>query len=207
MITLPDNIGPNGAEPYFLDSGGWQVPALGGGDATRVDRLGDRHGISVSLPPMRVHDPKRGIHGRVWISRLKRGMAEGVRIRFPQPGWIPAVPVDGTVRVAQVAQAVLLQIAGAGAPGLVLPEGMFITLIRAVDGRRFLHSLNGDTVVDGNGWATIGVHPRLRYAPQPGDLVLLQTPEIEGRLLGNKQTWTLDLARTRGRSLEIEEHS
>lgn len=204
MIILPTNVAPNGAEPYFVDSGGWQVPALGGGDATRVDRLGDRHGLSVSMPPMRLNDPKRGIHARVWVSRLKRGTGEGVRMRFPQPGWVPNLPIDGSVRVAQVAQATLLQVQGAGA-GNIIPEGAFITLVRGSDGRRFLHSVNGDVVVDGNGFATIGLHPRLRYGPQVGDLVLFQRPEIEGRLLGDRQSWTLELARTVGLSFEIEE--
>lgn len=204
MIILPTNIGPNGAEPYFIDSGGWQVPSIGVGDSTRVDRLGDRHGISVSLPAMRWNDDRRGIHARQWVSRLKRGVAEGVRLRFPQPGFMPATAATATIAVNQVAQAVLVQITGGGADATLL-EGMFVSLVRASDGSRFLHSVNADVVLDANGAGLVGLHPRLRHAPKAGDLVLLHYPEIDGRLIGDRQSWTLDLARTVGLQFEVEE--
>lgn len=201
MIDLPIWPAPNGAEPYFLDAGGWQLPSIGGGNAVRIDRLGDRHGISVSMPPMRLRDDNRGIHAMEWISRLKRGCSEGVRIRFPQPG--VTRPANATVRTATNAQATLIPVQGV--PGTIYREGIFFSLVNATTGQRYLHSVNTQAVLDGAGQGTISVHPRTRIAAAVGWQLLFDYPTIEGRLMGEQQKWTLELARTVGLQFDIEE--
>lgn len=204
MIILPSNPQPNGAEPRFVDMGGWQVPPFGG-PATRVDRLGSRHGISVSLPPMRLHDEQRGIHGREWISKLKRGLQEGVRIAFPQPGFVPSVGASATATLSADRSSGDLDLALQGLPaGGVLEEGLFLSVQDAV-GRYYLHSVNTETTADGGGLATVPIHPRLRADFVTGATVLIGTPVIEGRLSGNEFAWTIELVRTVGLQFDIEE--
>lgn len=205
MIDLPSNPQPNGAEPYFVDFGGWQTSALGG-PATRIDRLGDRFGLSVSLPAMRIHDEARGIHAREWISKLLRAVSEGARIAFPQPDFVPAVGASATATLSAAAasgdQVLSLQGLSAGA---VLQEGMFFSVIDA-SGRHYLHSIaQADAPADGTGAITVTVHPRIRTAFAAGSTVLLGAPKIEGRLVGDRHAWTLELARTVGLSFEIME--
>jgi hypothetical protein len=106
MIDLPNTPEPRSAEPYAIDAGGWQIPAVSGGVATRIDRLGDKHGLRVTMPPMHLLDGATQRHAMVWIQRLKRGMAEGVRMKFPQPGL--TLPPNGIVRAAAQAQSTLI---------------------------------------------------------------------------------------------------
>lgn len=201
MIDLPSWPEPQTAEPYFMDAGGWQVPSIGGGDAVRINRLGDRHGLSVKMPPMKFNDPAGLAHARIWISRLKRGMSDGVRIKFPQPDFAP--PANGVVRTATAAQATLLPVTLAA--GQTYREGTFFALVNAATGRRYLHSLNADAVMDGGGAGTISVHPRTRVAAAVGWQVLFNPPAIEGRLIGDSQKWSLEMARTVGLEFVIEE--
>lgn len=206
MIDLPLNPQPNGAEPYFLDFGGWQVPPMGG-PATRIDRLGDRHGVQVSLPPMRFDDDKRGIHAREWISRLKRGMSEGVRLTFPQPGFVPAQGLSriGAIGVAAAAGATSINIKGL-AENVALEEGMFFSVVDA-NGRHFLHSIAEARTVDPGGAEWCPIFPRLRTSFAVDAPVHMGTPKIEGRVVGDRFSWTLELARTVGLQFAIEENA
>src|SRR3546814_19867647 len=53
-VILPTKPAARVSEPYFLDMGGWQQGR--GGDAVRLDQLGNRHGVVVRLPPMKFDD-------------------------------------------------------------------------------------------------------------------------------------------------------
>lgn len=201
MIDLPTWPEPQSAEPFFIDAGGWQLPSISAGTAIRIDRLGDRHGLRVKMPPMKFNDPANLAHARVWISRLKRGVAEGVRIKFPQPDF--TLPANAVVRTAAAAQATLLPVTGAA--GFTYREGTFFALVNAATGKRYLHSLNADAVMDGAGAGTLSVHPRLRVNAVVGWQLLFSPPAIEGRVTGDRQSWSLEMARTVGLEFEIEE--
>jgi hypothetical protein len=91
MIDLPSYPPPAAAQPSFLDRG----VTLEGAVDQRVDRMGSRFGLSVSMPPM-----KGSKLGRQWIAALMRGKNEGVRLRWPLQGFKPGqpfnhVPADG----------------------------------------------------------------------------------------------------------------
>src|SRR3546814_6357232 len=64
VIVLPSDPAPNGATPMLRDFGGTLTPFLGGPEQ-RINRLGTRLGIRVSMPPMR-----NGDNGRIFVSRL-----------------------------------------------------------------------------------------------------------------------------------------
>ena len=199
-VILPTWPEPQSAEPFAIDAGGWQDPALEG-PAVRIDRLGDKHGLRVRMPPMKFNDPAGLAHGRVWIQRLKRGLSEGVRMKFPQPDFAP--PPNGVVRLETAAQSTLLPVAlGAG---LTYREGTVCSIVHFGTGQRFLHSLNSDAVMDGAGNGTISLWPRLRLRVYVGWSILFNPPEIEGKLAGREQNWTLDMARTVGLEFEIRE--
>lgn len=202
MIILPTTPGPKVAEPYFKDMGGWQEPTVGGGDAVRIDHLGDRHGITVQLPPMKFDDTAGTKHGRVWISRLKRGMSEGVRLQFIQPDYVP--PINAANLGAAAAQATLIPVTGA-TPNKLIPEGIGCTIIKAATGRRYFHTVNTDANTGASGSFNLSVHPRTRVSLVVGDTIVFSPLEIEGRLIGNEQRWTLDDARTVGLQFQIEE--
>src|SRR3546814_3371142 len=63
VIVLPSDPAPNGATPMLRDFGGTLTPFLGGPEQ-RINRLGTRLGIRVSMPPMR-----NGDNGRIFVSR------------------------------------------------------------------------------------------------------------------------------------------
>lgn len=202
MIDLPTWPEPQSAVPYFLDQGGWQTPENGGGNAIRLDRLGDRHGLTVRMPPMKFNDAAGLAHARVWIQRLKRGMSEGVRMKFPQPDYVP--PLGTITTGVAAAQAVLVPFTGA--PAVTIPEGIFCTLWDVETGQGYLHSVSTELVVGGGGAGTLSVHPRLRRSFS-ADQIRFGPPSIEGRLIGNQQDWTLEMSRTVGLEFQIEEIS
>ena len=202
MIDLPNTPGVQSAEPYFLDMGGWQTPSIGGGDAIRIDRLGDRHGVSFRLPPMKFNDPAGLAHARVWIQRLKRGLSEGVRIRFPQPDYTP--PLASANLGATAAQSTLIGISGAPA-NVLIPEGIGCTIVKAATGRRYFHSVNSDMNTGAGGAGNLSIHPRTRTTLVVGDTIIFSPCQIEGRLIGDRQSWTLETARTVGLEFQIEE--
>src|SRR3546814_1410678 len=70
VIVLPSDPAPNGATPMLRDFGGTLTPFLGGPEQ-RINRLGTRLGIRVSMPPMR-----NGDNGRIFVSRLLQARSE-----------------------------------------------------------------------------------------------------------------------------------
>jgi hypothetical protein len=201
MIDLPSTPEPQSAVPYFLDQGGWQTPANGGGNAIRLDRLGDRHGITVRMPPMKLNDPAGLAHARVWIQRLKRGMSEGVRMKFPQPDFV--IPLSTLITGTAAAQATLVPFTGGSA--VTIPEGIFCTLWDTATAQGYLHSVHTQLVVGGGGTGTLSLHPRLRRAFAAPDEIRFNPPTIEGRLIGEERNWNLEMSRTVGLEFQIEE--
>jgi hypothetical protein len=202
MIDLPTWPEPASAEPYFLDAGGWQLPSIAAANAIRMDRLGDKHGLAVRLPAMKFNDPAGVAHARVWIQRLKRGLSEGVRMKFPTPDYVAPFAL-ATLSAAPAAQAVLIAVAGLPG-GVTVPEGLFFGLKKLATGTFYLHSVNTQVVASGGGAANLSVHPRLRTSFSIADQVICP-PQIEGRLVGDRQSWTLENARTVGLEFQIEE--
>src|SRR3546814_6750685 len=70
-IILPTTPGIRSAAPSLISYGGLLSPSLGGA-VQRLNRLGDRHALKVSLPPMR-SEPD----GRIYASKLRRALQQG----------------------------------------------------------------------------------------------------------------------------------
>lgn len=204
-ILLPTFPAPQSAEPYFLDAGGVQK-SIAGGEDMRLDRLGDRFGLSVSLIPMRWHDlttAEQTRAARVWVTRLIQGLSQGAILRWPQPGFKPP---GGTCAAAGAAVSGASQVAvanPAAAAGLL--EGQFVTHLRAATGRRYLYQVRGDTVLPANGQAVVPLWPRIRGPIAAGDVLEFGKPTIEGLVRGDQQAWSLAMSRLTGITFKLEE--
>lgn len=193
-ILLPAKPAPRSATPRLLDFGSDLTPPMGGA-MQRLNRLGNRFAIDVTLPPMK--EPL----ARPYLAALLKGKAEGVLLRFPQPGFDPGNPgapvVDGAGQTGS-----LLRVRGASA-GYVFKAGQFFSILHG--GRRYLHQVNADVAADGTGKATLPITPMLRISPANGATCEFAQPMIEGFLQGNELPWTLDLAAIYGLSFTLTE--
>lgn len=183
------------AAPRLLDWGSELVPSLGG-VTQRLNRLGSRHAIDVSLPPMRIEPD-----GRLWVSRLKRGKSEGVKFAFPQVDFDPGAPGTPLIKTA-VSGGTSFTIKGLTA-SYAIKEGQWLSVIHS--GRSYLHSVDTQVIADASGDATVTVTPMLRSALSANDVVNFAKPIIEGSLSGNEVAWTLEMARTVGLQFTITE--
>lgn len=179
MITLPDHIVPNGAQPLLLDHGFIQESAAG--TALRIERPGNRWQVELTFPPMTADD------GRLLAARLTQAKNSGLRVEYPLQGVSqgnPGAPVvDGTDSGGRV-----LKLAGLTV-GHTIKEGYWLNATNA-DGDICLHQVAGTVVADSAGLAELAVEPPLRFFPGDGDAVELAVPVIEGVLVSDV-TWAL----------------
>jgi hypothetical protein len=185
------------AAPTLLDWGGELEPPLGG-VTQRIDRLGSRHAISVTVPPKSIEPD-----GRVWISRIKRAKREGGRIAFPQVEF--AVGTPGVPQVASnVAAGSVIPLKGLTA-GYEIREGQWLSVIHV--GRSYLYSVDTGVTASGGGLASVTVTPMLRSQLSMNDVVNLAEPVLEGWLSGDEFSWTLEEARTVGLQFSVTERA
>ncbi len=195
VIALPTFPLPQSVNPKPLDYGGWQEP-IAGGVTTRLDRLGNRFSIDVTMPRMRPEPT-----GRIWVSALLKSVGSLAQIVFPQPGLDIGSP--GPVAVNGAAQAGSSIVLKNFAAGYTIRDGQFFNL---TDGISYhLHAGQADVVADGSGNATIPIWPMLRSSPVADSRSEWTTPSITGRLTGNENGWTLERAGTRGLQSTITE--
>lgn len=196
MIDL-SAINIQGAVPHLLDWGSEQTAVLGG-VSSRVDRLGSKHQIDVTVPPL-VQEPD----GRIWVSRLKRAKSQGGIMQFPQLDLVvgsPGAPVITTAAVGGTSIAI-----GGVTHGYVVREGQWLTITSG--GRGYLYSADADAAVDTNGHVTLTITPMLRAPAAVGDIVNLVAPTIEGWIGGDDFSWTVDNAHHVGLQFSITERA
>lgn len=193
-ILLPSSPGYQSYDIQPLDFGGLVTPPLGG-PQQRINRLGNRWGITVRLPRMRQES-----QGRAWIGALTEGLQEGVILRWPQPGFANAVNdclVNGANQIGST-----LNIDGI-TPGLTARYGQFIDV--SVSGGRTLYMVRADTVANGAGQMALPITPMIRKSPPDNAQVIFTQPAIEGFLQDNRPSWTIDVARTVGLEFTVFE--
>lgn len=197
MIELPDWAIPNGAEAGLIDFGSFITPALGG-EVQRIDRMGNRHRISITFPPM-PSDKK----GRILVSRLKRAKTEGLRIEYPLLDFKPGAP--GSPLVKGAGQSGTSLILDGFTPYYAIREGQWFSI--ETNGRHYLYSVNDEVIADASGNATISINPMLRAEPNDNDVCHFAKPMIEGFAQGNEFAWTMALERNIGLAIDIEERA
>lgn len=183
VVTLPNWVVPTDASPRLRDFGSTLTPFLGGPEQ-RINRLGTRFALRVTLPPMESRDDALVVQ-----SRLLRGREDRLVIEWPQPGFDVGAPGAPLVAAA-VASGTSIPLKGM-TPGHVLKEGQFISVIHA--GRRYVYMLSADAVVGVGGVVTVNIWPLLRTALSVNDVVEM-TPMIEGLVSpGEEISWQLSV--------------
>lgn len=195
MITLPTTPSPASAEAAMVDFGGFLSPALGG-PVQRIERLGNRFRLSVTMPPM-----KNESVGRTWIRALVQGKQEGARMPFPLQGFLPGTP--GTVLVNGAGQSGRTLIVDGATAGYNFRDGQFFSVV--TNGKHHLHMVTTLTVANGSGQATLPIEPMLRVSPADNNVCNFLEPMIEGFIMGDEAAWTINLADIIGLGFEIVE--
>ncbi|QCB42984.1 hypothetical protein E5673_12785 [Sphingomonas sp. PAMC26645] len=197
MIELPEWPAPNGATAYLVDFGGFLVPLLGG-RVQRLDRMGNRHRLSVSLPPLGSEKD-----GRIFVQRLKRGKTEGVRMEYPllsfRPGLCGQPVVNGADQGGRLLKLRNLT------PNYGIREGQPFALVQPEG--RYVYSVDLAAVADAAGTATVQITPMLRAPTIDGGVAEFTRPMIEGFIKGDEIGWEMSLAHDIGLSFEIEEYA
>lgn len=195
MITLPEHPSPNAADIALIDYGAFLTPSLGG-PVQRINRVGSRFKLSVTLPPL----PAAKL-GRQWVSRLIRGKSEGVRIELPlldfNPGFPGAVVVSASGQTGST-----LTVSGAN-PNYVFREGQFFSI--ETGGIHHLYMVNSEVVGTAGGTATLAITPMLRRQHLINDLCHFHKPMIEGYIDGNEMMWNLSLGNFIGIQFSLSE--
>lgn len=194
MIELPEGIVPNSITPALVDFGGTQRPPMGG-PLLRVNRLGNRYKVAVSLPPILNRDL-----GRVVVSRLLRAKTEGLRIEWQLIGVDQGSPGSPLVKGAGQAGSSLL--CDGFRLGYGFSEGFWCSIEH--NGQHFLHNVSASGAATA-GEATLTLTPPLRVSPADNSPVHLQKPMIEGLVSGDEFVWNYSLAHHVGIEFEIEE--
>jgi hypothetical protein len=197
MIELPDWAVPNGAEPFLIDYGGFLTPGLGG-EVQRIDRMGNRFGIAVSLPPVLGKD-----RGRILVSRLIRAKTEGVRIEYPLLDFAPGQP--GAVLVNGAGQSGRSLIVDGAEPYYAFREGQPFSLVEA--GRHYLHFVDAEVIATALGAATLSISPMLRIEPANNAVCHFAKPMIEGFIYGDEWRWALSIERHIALQFEVRERA
>lgn len=195
MIDLPDFPSPNDATPSLVDFGAFLTPALGG-PVQRVNRMGTRFRISVSMPPM----TSRQV-GRVWVSRLVRGKQEGVRMPYPLLDFDPGSP--GTVLINGAGQSGTSLIVDGATPNYIFREGQPFSVLTS--GKHHLYMVSAETIASNTGTATLPITPMLRRQHLNNDPCYFGEPMIEGFIQGDELSWNLSLEHLIGIQFDITE--
>lgn len=193
-IVLPSSPGYQSYDILPIDFGGLVTPPLGG-PQQRLNRLGNRWGVTVRLPRMRQES-----QGRTWIAALVEGLQEGVILRWPQTGFANAVNdclVNGASQIGST-----LNIDGI-TPGVTARYGQFLDV--SVSGGRTLYMVRADTVANASGQMALPISPMIRKSPADNAQVIFTQPAIEGFLQDNRPAWTVDVARTIGLEFTVFE--
>jgi len=194
VVELPAFPAPMACPITPIDFGGVQESPLGGA-AQRVNRLGNRWQVQVTLPAM------PAALARPWERALNKALQRGALWAIRQPGLVAGTPGSSLVNgAAQKGNA--LAIDGLN-PGYTFRDAQFFSVI--IGGRRYVYQVDGPQRVDATSAISLAIDPALRVSPADNDVVEIGKPYLEGHL-GDFSTGTIDTAHIcRGISFTIRE--
>lgn len=172
-MILPTTPGVRSARMMVLSFGATLTPFLGG-PSQRINRLGTRWAMRVSMPPMRAEV------ARHWVEALSRGCEDGALLSIPQD--IDIGNPGASFVSAAVNAGMVLPIKGL-TPGYTVKSGQFLSVLH--NGRRYVHIFSADAAANGSGILNASIWPMIRTALSVNDLVEILDPKIEGWLDGN----------------------
>lgn len=196
VIELPAWAVPNSIEPYLRDFGTVLTPFLGGPEQ-RINRLGTRFGLRVTLPPM----PTRDL-ALIVQSRLLRAREDRLRMEWIQPDFDTGAP--GTPMIsAAVAAGTSIPLKGM-ASGYTVKEGQMLSIIRG--SRRYIHMFSADGAASAGGTLQAGIWPMIRASLVTNDIVEIAKPMIEGFVSpGDELSWQISVDRFASFSFTVAE--
>lgn len=199
-ITLPENPAPATVTKRYYDYGRVIAGSLGGDD-TRLDRPGSRHGLVVEMPPM------RGEIAEKYVSRLMRGLSERVIMEWPlgdfDPGTLGFTPqVQGT----EPQSGSILRVTN-WANDYSIKEGQFFSMIHG--GQHYLYHVTEDVEVvrggDPNIVVELPIFPMLRRPTEVFDPLHFIKPMIEGYVQNEGMDWEQAVSYELGIKFSIKE--
>lgn len=194
IVVLPASPAPMQTTWEYLDFGGTLTPPLGGPDQ-RINRNGSRWLLNVQMPVMQMED------ARYWVAALTRGQRHGARLKLLQPDLNIGAPgsplVDGDGQAGDT-----LNIKGM-TPRYPLRVGQWFNHVQ--DGNSYLYQISGPGNADGAGEVAAQIEPPLRAEAMDDDVLNFGAPVIEGLLVGQGQSWSIDTAIHIGLSFAIRE--
>lgn len=196
VIVMPDWVVPNGATPFLRDFGAVLTPFLGGPEQ-RINRLGTRFGVRITLPPAQTRSDALIIQ-----SRLLRAREDRLRMEWMQPDFDTGAP--GAARVAAaIVSGTAVPLKGMAA-GYQAKEGQFLSLVHGA--RRYLHIFATDGTVGGDGTLNANIWPMLRTNLSNNDVVEIAPPMIEGLVSpGEELSWQISVDRLASFSFTLAE--
>lgn len=195
-IAMPAEVVPNSATIFLREFSAVLTPFLGGPEQL-IDRPGTRFGVRLQLPSKRTETEAMIIQSRLLQARKQR-----LIMPFPQPGFDTGNP-GAPVLANAVLAGTVLPLTGL-APGYVVAEGQFFSIIRA--GRRYLHMFRTSGTAAANGSLIANIFPMLRVQLSAGDVVEIAQPMIEGLVSpGDELNWQISVSRLAAFSFTISE--
>ncbi|GLT01810.1 MAG: hypothetical protein AB7E60_15245 [Sphingobium sp.] len=196
-ITLPADPAPNGATPFLRDFGGVLTPSLGGPEL-RINRVGTRFGLRVTMPPLLSDEA-----GRLFVARLLQARFDRLLMEWPLLDFDPGTPGAPLISAA-VSGGSVIGIKGLAA-GYQVREGQFFSIVHG--GRRYMHMFTAAATASGAGViAAATIFPMLRSNLAVNDVLEIAKPMIEGNVLpGDELSWELDVARLVGLAFSVVE--
>ncbi|MEA3543236.1 MAG: hypothetical protein U9R77_14110 [Pseudomonadota bacterium] len=173
VLQLPVTPGVRSVRMLVLSYGSVLTPFLGG-PSQRINRLGTRWAMRVSMPPMPAET------ARHWIEALSRGCEDGVSMPIPQDIAIgdPGAPLVSSA----IASGMTLPIKGL-TPSYAVKAGQFLSIVHG--GRRYVHIFSADAAANGSGVLSAAIWPMIRTGLSVNDVIEIVQPRIEGWLDAN----------------------
>lgn len=178
-ITFPSRPWAKTDKVRMIDFGGQLKPTLGG-PVQNLMRLGTRHALDITLPPMPA-EPE----GRIWASRLRQAKLYGAIVNFTQDGFTVGNPGSPVVNGGGQA-GIALSMRGF-APGYTVREGQAFTLVHS--SRGYLHFAAADFTANSSGVLNVQFFPMARVISSDGDSCNFLNPYLQGSLSGNEASW------------------
>lgn len=184
MIDLTSGVSFNHATTMPVDFGGVLRPATGA-KILRLDRLGNRYKIAVTVPI------GTGTDRKSLIAKLTSGKRQGIRINYPLQGVNQGSPgnpqVNGAGQSGTTLNIKLLT------PGYVIQDGYWLSIVNAA-GQHYLHNVLTGATASGGGTASVVLAEMLRHPFADSATVHLAAPKIEG-LVEDDISWSLPVGR------------
>lgn len=193
-LSLPTWPWPRQMTPRLVTARN-ELSAAFGGNVQRFSRMGSRHAIDFTMPPMTYIDAQD------WSAIDAED--ETVVMVIPQPGLDTGAP--GAPLVAGAGQTgTTLNLDGL-TPHYVFRRRQWLTI--TTSGQRYAYRVKTETVVGSGGTVALPLTTMLRVSPADNDVVEVAEPKIEGFATVPEGAWETDVAGLVSLSFTITERA